>query len=251
VEHPQSTKGHTLRIPDVFWIEISAGDFVYGEDRATRHLETFHIAKYPITNLQYQSFVDDDGYRDKSWWLDLEKPEPELSPWPEANRPRTNVTWYEAVAFTRWMTALLGPTEAIVRLPTEWEWEKAARGSVGLIYPWGESYQSGFANINETQQEVGPWDLQQTTAVGMYPHGRSPYNVDDLSGTVWEWCLNKYEHPDMISADSSRDARVLRGGSWVNSASDVRSISRRRHRPHDRNYHRGFRVVRSVPLPAG
>jgi formylglycine-generating enzyme required for sulfatase activity len=232
-------------LPDVDWVEIPGGSFVY-QDGGTRELPTFWIARYPITNRQFQAFVDDGGYQDERWWRDLKQPKPSKSTWPQDNRPRTNVDWYEAVAFTRWLTARLGLAEGAVRLPTEREWEKAARGPGGLVYPWGNEYRSGFANINETLQKEGPWALQQTTAVGTYPDGRPPYDVDDLSGNVWEWCLNKYEKPDVTSTDASGDPRVLRGGSWTNSANDARTVSRRRHRPHDRNYHRGFRVLSSV-----
>lgn len=102
-----SGETRTLRIPDIAWIEIPARDFISGEGdkQATRHLDAFWIARYPITNLQFQTFVDDGGYREDRWWRDLEKPEPEEPRWPQPNRPRTNVDWYEAVAFTRWLTA--------------------------------------------------------------------------------------------------------------------------------------------------
>lgn len=111
------------------------------------------------------------------WWTDLERPEPEQPRWPQPNRPQTNLDWYEAVAFTRWFNARLGLAEGSIRLPTEleWEWEKAARGEQGLTYPWGNDYESGFANVDETETKQGPWYLKQTTAVGVGEHVRSTH----------------------------------------------------------------------------
>ena len=155
--------------------------------------------------------------------------------------------WFEANAFTRWLSAVSGME---IRLPTEQEWEKAARGEHGLIYPWGNEYRSGFANIDEKSSNVGPWYLQQTTAVGLYPEGRSPYQVEDMSGTVWEWCLNKYAQPDMTKADTSGDSRVVRGGSWLNYQDDARADYRDGYGPDDRDLDWGFRVLSVVPIHA-
>ncbi len=239
-----------LLIPDIVWVKIPTGPFIYGEgnQQTTINLDDFWIAKYPITNQQYQTFIDDGGYQDPRWWRDLKKPEPQAPRWPQANRPRTNVYWYEANAFTRWLSAVLGLEENAIRLPTEQEWEKAARGTSGLSYPWGNEYQSGFANIDETERKAGPWYLQQTTAVGLYPHGRSPNEVEDLSGTVWEWCLNKYDKPEVTEADISGDFRVLRGGSWFFSLVNARAVIRNRLVPVNRYDYGGFRVLSSVPI---
>jgi len=245
-----SPQTRTLRVPDIDWIEIPSGPFVYGEGsgQTNPHLDDYRISKYPVTNQQFQTFIDDGGYQDERWWVDLKKPEPQATRWTQGNRPRTNVDWYEANAFTRWLSAVLGME---IRLPTEQEWEKAARGEHGLIYPWGNEYRSGFANIDEKSNNVGPWYLQQTTAVGLYPHGRSPYNIEDMSGTVWEWCLNKYAQPDMTKADTSGDSRVLRGGSWFDLQGDARADHRGgRYDPDDRYGFIGFRVLSVVPIHA-
>jgi len=243
-----SPNTRTLRVPDIAWIAIPEGPFLYGEKRERQFLETFWIAKYPLTHQQYQCFIGDGGYQEARWWRDLKKPEPEASRWPQPNRPRTNVDWYEAVAYTRWLSAALGLEEGAIRLPTEQEWEKAARGEKGLAYPWGEKYQSGFANINETWRREGPWDLGQTTAVGLYPQGRSPHGVEDMAGTVWEWCLNVYDTPDVVEMDDSGRPRVLRGGSWLYISGNARSGIRLRIYPVDRNDDAGFRLLSSVPI---
>ena len=246
----QLANTRTIQIPDIAWIEIPAGSFIYGEHNVADklHLDTFWIAKYPITNSQYQTFIDDGGYEDEHWWQSLVKPEPEASRWSQANRPRTNVDWYEAVAFTRWFSTRLGFDNFEIRLPTEQQWEKAARGMEGLDYPWGDHHQSGFANLDETREKFGPWYIEQTTAVGLYPQGRSPYQIHDASGTVWEWCLNKYEKTETLEADRSGDPRVLRGGSWIVSPDEARTADRIRSLPDLRDDYRGFRVVSSVPI---
>ena len=242
---PPARRQRTLLLPDIDWVTIAGGKFVYQQGER-RQLPAFRIARYPVTNIQYQTFLDAGGYRDDRWWQDLQRPEPQPSRWPQANRPRTNVDWYEAVAFTRWLSAQLGYE---VRLPTEEEWERAGRGVEGREYPWGQEYKSGRANINETDGKTGPWYLKQTTAVGIYPRGASSEGVLDLSGNAWEWCLNKYEHPEQIQADTSGDRRVLRGGSLLHAADFARGSQRLRLRPNFRDFNYGFRVVSSALIP--
>jgi len=126
------------------------------------------------------------------------------------------------------------------------EWEKAARGEKGLEYPWGNEYRSGLANVAEKRDKPGPWFLEQTTAVGVYSHGASPYGVLDLSGNVWEWCLN--DHDDRDGRPGSVDlrseaARVLRGGSWFGNPDDARASSRYWRVP---DYHLGLIGFRAL-----
>jgi DNA polymerase III epsilon subunit family exonuclease len=249
----QEAGGHssmvrTIRIPDIAWIELPGGEFLYGDKREPRRVETFWIARYPVTNAQYQTFIDDGGYENARWWQKLERPEPAESAWPQPNRPRTDVSWYEAVAFCRWLSMRLGLGEDAVRLPTELEWERAARGTDGPAYPWGDDFQSGLANVDEPAEDRGRWYLRQTTAVGLYPQGRSPEGVEDMAGTVWEWCANQYDDPQIIAPDSSGAARVLRGGAWIYGPDVARADGRFRLRPGIRSGNIGFRLCCSVPI---
>ena len=173
-------------LPDIDWVEIEGGKFIYQQGER-RMLETFRIARYPITNSQWQAFLNaSDGYANDRWWEGLTNPDrqPEKSTWIESNHPVTDVSWFEAVAFCRWLTAKLGLP---VRLPTEWEWERAARGRNGREYPWGDGYREGFANIHETERNAGSRFIRRTSPVGMYPQGYSEDGVCDLTGNVWEW----------------------------------------------------------------
>ncbi|KFB72202.1 MAG: Serine/threonine-protein kinase pkn1 [Candidatus Accumulibacter phosphatis] len=251
-------------VPEIDWVEIPGGEFLYqkGEKRS---LPTFYMARYPLTNAQFQAFIDAGAYGDVSqgfvekiksllqakagqrgdWWRDLRRPEPQPSRWQQSNRPRTNVDWYEALAFTRWLSQQLGYE---VRLPTEEEWERAARGRDGREYPWGNSYESGRANINETWDKTGEWTLGQTTAVGIYPHGASPEGVLDLAGNVWEWCLNNSDHSGKSPSNTSDVPGVLRGGSWDLYADYARAVQRIGFLPDNRRDGWGFRLVSSAPM---
>ncbi len=233
----------TILLPDIDWVEIPAGEFLYGDDREKRYLDSFQISRYPVTNAQYQTFIVAGGYESDEWWGDLIKPALERSSWNHPNRPRTDVDWYEAVAFSRWLAVMLNQS---VRLPTEEEWEKAARGSDGKAFPWGEKYINGYANVDESFEDGD--GLKETASVGLYPQGASPYGVMDMTGNVWEWCLNKYDYPDRIEPDTSRDNRVLRGGCWVNSPSDARADGRYGPIPDERSSARGFRLLLSTPI---
>ncbi len=237
------TSKRTIRVPDINWVEIPEGSFIYGEknEAITLHIDAFEIACYPITNAQYQCFIDDGGYDDERWWSDLKKPVPGKSSWPQTNRPRTNVDWFEATAFCRWLSLRLG--EAI-SLPTEQQWEKAARGEKGLKYPWGDSYQNGYTNVDESQHSGAV--LKETTAVGVYPRDQSPYGVRDLCGNVMEWCINLYDESDS-KPNTGEELHGLRGGSWFHGPEFARAARRNKSVPlFDRYDLMGFRLVRST-----
>jgi len=156
-------------------IDIPPGPFLYGADRETREIASaYSIGKYPVTNAEYSAFVTATGHA------------PPRYDGPD-DHPITGVTWHDAVAYCAWVGA---------RLPTEKEWERAARGTDGREYPWGD-WAEGRCNSREA-------GMGTTSAVGQYsPGGDSPDGCVDMVGNVWEWTA------------SERDGgRVLRGGSW-------------------------------------
>jgi formylglycine-generating enzyme required for sulfatase activity len=149
------------------------------------------------------------------------------------------------VAFCRWLSRQLGYE---VRLPTERQWEKAARGTDGREYPWGNSYRTGFANVNEQKTVAGPSALDQTIAVGLYPQGASPYGVMDMAGNISEWCLNKSPEPDYSAIDVSGQGRVTRGGYQSSDPDNARTAHRIGARPDEQIRLFGFRVVCESPI---
>jgi len=172
LDHRKGVGGDEKGVPDIDWVEIPGGEFVYQKGER-RRLETFWMARYPVTNRQFQAFLDaEDGYRDDHWWAGLTDPErtPVSGSWTESNHPRETVSWWEAMAFCAWLEDKL---KREVRLPTEWQWERAARGREGRVYPWCDEYRAGYANIDETDQGAGPHYLRRTSAVGLYPDGAS------------------------------------------------------------------------------
>jgi formylglycine-generating enzyme required for sulfatase activity len=234
--------------PDIAWAAIPAGEVVLEDKAGSFPVAAFHLARYPVTHSQFQSFIDDpDGYTDPRWWKGLAATPttPETPYWSIANHPRETVSWYEAMAFCAWLTDKLGYA---VTLPTEWQWQQAAcSGRADFNYPWGADYQSGYANIDETVGNRGPHYLQRTTAVGIYPQGDSRQGVSDLSGNVWEWCLNGYYDPANIQI-AGTFSRVLRGGSWISLNVSARASYRFNFAPVNRNYDIGFRVCCVSPI---
>jgi formylglycine-generating enzyme required for sulfatase activity len=234
----------TINVPDIDWVTVPAGDFIYGKDseQTSHYLDAFEIARYPVTNAQYQCFIDDDGYENEKWWQALKKPEIQASKWPQGNRPRTDVSGYEATAFTRWLSDRLNET---IRLPNEHEWEKAARGENGFEYPWGVGYEAGDANVDESDIEGGAY-LKQTVAVGLYPRDESPWGSRDMAGNVVEWC-NEISNDDKESTQNTSPSPVLRGGAWNFDPVSARAAYRDGFNPDYRDNYIGFRLLRSPP----
>ena len=230
------------RLPDIKWIEIPKGSFIYGDNdkRKNLSLDTFYISQYPITDNQYQAFIDAGGYENKLYWEGLIRPD-HFSKyiWEEVNKPVINVDWFESMAFCRWLTIETGEE---IRLPTEQQWEKAFRGTKGNEYPWGNEYISGSANIKDEVYYLG-----EPSAVGIYPQGKSPYKVFDMAGNVDEWCLNKFEKPEIVTSDISNEYRSVRGGSWQSSTDSCNSAFRICGAPYIHSHSLGFRVVRVIP----
>jgi hypothetical protein len=229
-------------LPDIDWVEIPAGPFIYGEDenQQTLELDTFYISRYPITYSQFQAFIDAGGYEVAAYWRDIRNVAPRKASWKAANRPRDSVSWFEAVAFCRWLSEAWGRE---VRLPTEQAWEKAARGLDGRAYPWGDDYQAGFANVDGKSSNTGPNYLGQSSSVGLYPKGLSPYGIHDMAGNLFEWCLNKFDKPEITDKDETDDTRVLRGGAWGFYLENAYSADRYEGNPDFQGNVIGFRVL--------
>ena len=152
-------------------VKIPAGEFLYGENKQKVILPTYRIAKTPVTNAQYKAFVDATGYQTPSHWSGGQIPVG------QENHPVVNVDWNDAGNFCAW---------AGVRLPTEQEWEKAARGTDGREYPWG-AWEPSRCNSKEAQ-------INDTTPVGRHLSGASPYGLLDMAGNVWDWCADYYDN---------------------------------------------------------
>jgi formylglycine-generating enzyme required for sulfatase activity len=221
------------------WATIPAGEFYMGSDpRRDMHtfedelpqfklyLPQFRIARLLVTNTQYKLFVDATGHRSPTHWSNSEIP-----PGKEKH-PIVNVSWRDASAFCDW---------AGVRLPTEAEWEKAARGHDGRIYPWGDA---------PPNQQRCNFDMQvgATSVVGSYPAAASPYGLLDMAGNVWEWTasiwLDSYENyvAQMAGQTENNLRRVLRGGGF-RDVEFVRCAARSWDLPTQRYRDLGFRVV--------
>lgn len=214
-------------------VKVPGGEFLYGEDKKKEIVEQpFEIDIYPVTNGQYKAFIESNGYgEDKYWseegrkWRDENKVK-QPGYWDDERfnhpeQPVVGISYYEAEAFAKWSGK---------RLPTEKEWEKAARGTDGRIYPWGDKFDKEKCNSEES-------GIGKTTRVTVYPAGVSPYGCHDMAGNVWEWCS------DLYSKDGSY--RVLRGGSWGHGARDCRASFRRANRPSRRWNGCGLRLARN------
>lgn len=228
-------------LPDIRWCEVPQGKISLEGVEGTFGVEPFSIAKYPVTWVQYRRFIEaEDGYRKRGWWEGLAEREERAGEQYRKfqDHPAENVSWYDAVAFCRWLTATLGYE---VRLPTEWEWQQAATGGDPLNdYPWGPEWDSSKANTLES-------DLRRTTVVGMYPLGASLVGALEMSGNVWEWCLNEYEHVKRIDL-SGKEWRVVRGGSWAFGKNFARCAHRSGRDPDYRGSFLGFRLVCKAPI---
>lgn len=250
-------------IPDIAWCNVLGKEQgrpavkMGGDDHAYQSLSalmidlpTYAISKYPITYCQFQAFVVDNGFANDLWWQKEDHRRYYDQSFKHWNHPRESVTWFAAMAFCKWLSAKLGYE---IRLPSEEEWEKAARGEEGRVFPWGNQYISGYANIDERFDKAGPFYLEKTSAVGIYPpESASSYGVMDMAGNVWEWTLSSFEEQDKQQerkagkTSHNKSARVLRGGSWGFDLQLARAGSRFSGLPHLQFVNVGFRVVVDV-----
>jgi formylglycine-generating enzyme required for sulfatase activity len=201
-------------------IEIPAGPFTMGSDDgdpedAPAHevdLPAFEIDKFEVTNADFDAFTKQTDYEtyaekqgNRGWRSEFNAG--------TANHPVVNVTWDDAQAYCEWLGK---------RLPSEAEWEKAARGTDGLIFPWGNDWDPNKANVKER-------GLRGTAAVGSFGEGASPYGVEDMVGNVWEWTADWYQpYPGNSAQDPyyGEKYRVNRGGGWFEEEAQSTTFSR-------------------------
>jgi formylglycine-generating enzyme required for sulfatase activity len=201
-------------------------------------LSCFYMARFPVTNGQYEKF--DPAHRNKR------------APWADDNHPVVYVSWKEADEFCRWLSRRDGKT---YRLPTEAEWEYAARGEDGRIYPWGAQLNAGnlanFADVRSNfvwRDPVVDDGFAESSPVGMYPRGSSPFGVEDMAGNVFEWCQDAHEAyrgRELVNPPPGRlgNNRIYRGGSWKSRAASLRTTARASNAPTYFANDVGFRVM--------
>jgi predicted MPP superfamily phosphohydrolase len=233
------------------FVRVSEG--TYQSDTGIAPLKAFGIGKYPVTNSWFEEFIDSGGYMDEKYWSPegrkwfnhTRATKPRLwdeRTWKCPNSPVVGVSWYEADAFTRWLTSTLDDGY-LYRLPDEKEWEAAAVGLTGRKYPWGEQWNENLCNTSESK-------IGKTSPVGIFPNGATPEGICDMAGNVWEWTRTDY-HSQRILDDFPFDERlqrfleerkleeylsileeqdrqlpVLRGGSWYYNQSYARCAYR-------------------------
>ncbi|MCP4344995.1 MAG: SUMF1/EgtB/PvdO family nonheme iron enzyme [Desulfobacterales bacterium] len=238
---------------DLGFVKIEAGSFIMGSDKERdrktmdrelpQHevkLSEYWIAKYPVTVAQFSAFKEDTGWQ------------PAGEDWYRYNRfennPVVEVSWNDAVKYCEWLTEKLKQKgyDWKIQLPTEAQWERAARGDDGRIYSWGD--ESDAEKFNCWKTGIGT-----TSPAGCFTEGNSPYGLSDISGNVWEWCsdwYSKYSSEPVTDPVGSEKGslRVGRGGPWINPAEYCRSASRYFNSPDYRSYALGFRLSRGLHL---
>jgi formylglycine-generating enzyme required for sulfatase activity len=268
VPPPNASLGDTWTRPDdeAVMVYVPAGEFEMGStegdsDEQPVHdvtLDGFWIDKHEVTNAQFAAFLNEKGNQEEggTTWLELdsdycliEKSGEEFrSKSGYADHPVVEVSWYGAKAYAEWVGG---------RLPSEAEWEYAARGKQGLTYPWGDEFDCSLGNFDdetELDEYVVPGGegcdgYERTAPVGSFPDGASWCGALDLAGNVWEWTLSLYRgypyDPDDGREDlGARDSRVVRGGAFLLTVFNVRCAYRGSwYFPYYRNGYRGFRVV--------
>jgi formylglycine-generating enzyme required for sulfatase activity/serine/threonine protein kinase len=241
---PQTVEVRVWEADDAEMVFVPAGEFVMGseelgDDERPVHriyLDDFWIDRYEVTNERFARFVVETGYqtdaerRGRGWvWVDSEWEEVEGADWRHPGGPDTSIedkmdhpvvltSWNDADVYCRWVGK---------RLPSEAQWEKAARGTDGRRYAWGEEFDSAQANTKGWKMENGEW-RGSTTPVGSFsPQGDSPYGASDMAGNVWEWVADWYGSDyyslttdgenvaDNPPGPAAGTDKVLRGGSWA------------------------------------
>lgn len=210
---------------------IPTGPFTFGggKDQQRTTLPDYRIGKYPVTVGEYRTFLEAGGYHTQEFWtaagwitckvIGWTTPEGWNDPMQAGSDrlPVVGVSWYEAEAYCRWLAK---KTERPYHLPSELEWEKAARGTDGRLYPWGNEWRTSKCNTSEA-------GIGHATPVGQFsPAGDSPYGLADMTGNVWEWCNTPWHEPhmhDTSEIEQEAQPRVIRGGSWNDNLRSART----------------------------
>jgi formylglycine-generating enzyme required for sulfatase activity len=244
----QPTESAHDRLPfEPEMILIPAGEFLMGSDskkdkqtevdeqpQHTLSLTDYYLARTLVTNAQYAAFVRKSDYEIcPDHWRNGKPPAG------QEDHPVVYVSWMDAMAYCKWLSRVTGWSYT---LPSEVEWEKGARGTDGRVYPWGNQWDAARCNSEEGGR-------RDTTPVGAYPEGTSPYGLLDMAGNVWEWTRSDYREYSYNPTDGGEDLkargpRVLRGGVFSSATARVRCAARYKSYPYLRDYRYGFRVVR-------
>ena len=239
---PDETRREAGDLDDM--VKIPAGEFLYGKEKRKENIEKeFWIDVYPMTNSGYRDFILADGYKNEEFWSNKGwewRKENDIresrywtdEKWNQPDYPVVGITWYEADAFCKWLT-ILRKDGFTYRLPTGKEWERAARGKDGNVYPWGDEFENARCNSKES-------GINQTSRVTRFPNGISPEGCYDMAGNVWEW-MN-------ISYDNQKALYMLRGGAWNFLGYDCRCDFPVMSQSVSRDSSVGFRCARTVTL---
>ena len=246
--------GFAIGEPPKGMVLIPASEFTMGTDDPQApadqhparevHVDAFYIDKHEVTNAEFEEFLLADGYNTRKYWTKegwefiqkkqfyysypaketyrIDKPlgfgQNRVSTAPD--HPVIGVSWYEAAAYAKWRGK---------RLPTEAEWEKAARGTDARRYPWGNAFD--FSKLNYFPHH------QKLMHVGSFPVGASPFGVLDMAGSIAEWCANNID---------GTERKAIRGGGWNAIRLQLRCTHRKTHRPTYRYYTLGFRCAKDL-----
>lgn len=226
--------------------------FHFREPRRVVYIAEFEMAKTPVTVSQYAAFLNSGAVRQQRWWgqAGWEWVQGRVCGWGRENRwqpdtweiqrdhpyhPVVGITWYEADAYCKWVA---NETKSNVRLPSEEEWEWAARGEDGRPFPWGELFDASLTNVLETDIH-GPVDVASIEA------DISPFGINEMAGNVQEWTGSPYEiFPGEIYADAN--LYVARGGSFYDTVYGARASYRRAYPPGYYYPFLGFRIVVTI-----
>ncbi|HEU4328851.1 MAG TPA: SUMF1/EgtB/PvdO family nonheme iron enzyme [Roseiflexaceae bacterium] len=250
-------------------VKVPAGSFLMGSTDADTladdgekpqhrlELPNFWIGRTPVTYAQFRPFAEGDGYTNRAYWTtagwtwrlvdNITQPFHWGNPLWLDDHPMIGLCWFEAVAYCRWLSAQTGHP---FRLPSEAEWEKAARGTDGRIWPWGSVWEPHRCNsVEQSQQRVG--------LVGSFPDAISPCGALDMAGTVWEWCATQHgqNYPYQLEDEWTErylegvGARTMRGGAFYSDQATVRGAYRDFNNPYNRRPLPGLRVVSDLPRP--